>query len=360
MGLTRSKVFRAVAVTVGAMIALRCLFALFLSRKQVGTNEERFFCTWEDGTTTEEDFSDTYTALYGNEGSDVALAQDGLMGKIEGSSAFQRILSVVESGTLADLLTLEGTDDRMEQAALARLLSGKLWVADGEAFRYDGRFSPSDFCPAEEIILLSGEITAEQVQKIGATRLDLRASAQVSFASFVGTAICEVKASPPYLFEDGALYSRSESGRRLISALPDAVSLTLDYAYIDEGALVPCKFVTSLDLPFIGSATSDMAAGFDGGLTYLFSAGSAHFFPSTLQTVRVRGGSLVAHAFYQFVALTEIDACGVDPSKIAQNAFIDCPNLVLLHSPRADVVLSGQFTSYLAECGCTVYEGKIS
>ena len=126
--------------------------------------------------------------------------------------------------------------------------------------------------------------------------------------------------------------------------------------FADEGALLPCEQLEEVEIPFAGSAQSSAGTLYRGEFAHLFSTGAEYCVPVTLKRVRVKGGYLISHAFYACKFVEEIDACGVSARDIERDAFADCISLKLLHTPRADVTLQGNFTKRLAPCGCTVYE----
>ena len=74
----------------------------------------------------------------------------------------------------------------------------------------------------------------------------------------------------------------------------------------------------------------------------------------SLVSVSVTSGTISAQCFYGFT-LEEVDLCKVGAERISREAFTGAA-VARIHSPRADVVLTGEYESSVALCGCTIYE----
>lgn len=268
----------------------------------------------------------------------------------------QRIFAALNSVTpLAELLSLDAEQaDRLERAALTRKFGRRLWY-DGDWFCWEGmRMHRTRTETADETVLISGEVPSGVLKKTQTKTLILGGGAEISANDFCGSAVDKVIASPPYIFSGNALYAESVGGKRLIAALPSVEVLHLEDAVVfEEGALSPCTHIKELSLPFVGNFADGNASSFRGELKYLFGENVQ---PTDLQSVKVRDGVLVSHAFLGCPSLCTIDVCGVVAENISPSAFLGLDQLRSVHSPRKDIMLNGTYLSYPAPCGCTVFE----
>ena len=359
MGVTRgNRILRGLAAALAAMSLVFYALCLLPTIAFSQRREEVARVRWSDGSETLENSADLfgdYTGL--NESGELVFERDGKTGTVSASVEFWTARLAAERGSLPDLLSIDAKPlSALESLALYRLLKGRVWYADG-CFAWTGsRVLSCEARAAEEMILLSGELPLAVLMKVGARRLTLRGEARFERNLFLAGCIEEVVAEAPYSTDGKAVYLDTVSGKRFLGAVSGVRELTVwDVSYLDEGALLACQAVERLSLPFVGSAANAAGSNFDGLLAYAFSDAEDYLVPASLKEVRVRGGTLVDHAFYRCDALEVIDACGVDADMVASNAFMDCTSLRYLHTPRADVVLSGTFTSSKAPCGCTVY-----
>ncbi len=322
--------------------------------------DETYRCVWADGTETEESYFSAYSDLVGmNDGGELVLGRGDLTGVIAASEACQSAFHVFENGGLGDLLQLNiSAVTRLERAALYRRYQNRLWYAD-EYFAWSGEaLQRTEAQRAETLVLLAGDMTATRLIETQAERLFLRADANFSASVVEGTAVKEVLAEQPYSSEGNTVCLSTPGGVRLLAGLPAARTVTVPERvyFADEGALLPCTQLEAVEIPFAGSAQSSVGTLFRGEFAHLFSTGKEYRVPETLKRVRVKGGYLIAHAFYSCKYVEEIDACGVSVENIERDAFVDCTSLKLLHTPRENVRLQGNFTKHLAPCGCTIYE----
>lgn len=322
--------------------------------------DERYLCVWEDGSRTEERYFTAYRDFAGTtEEGTILIGRNGMHGEIAAGDAFLRAVRVFDGGNLGELFAADISGvTRLERVALYRRYRGRLWYAD-EFFAWSGAdMVPAELAKAEEIVLLSGSLSAKKIAEAGVAALDLRAEAEFSADTLRGTHVGSVTAEAPYSSSGNAVCLSTPGGVRLLAGVPRAerVEVPREVYFADEGALLPCERIEEVSLPFAGSSVSDKGSAYKGEFAHLFSDGSAYLVPKTLKRVRISGGYLVSHAFYACGGIEEIDACGVSPDAIERDAFSDCLSLRLLHTPRADVRLAGNFRSHTAPCGCTVYE----
>ena len=331
-----------------------CLFSFILPLVSRFSGGETYRCVWSDGAVTTESYSSAYAALYGMDEGGVVLYRDGKLGRIAARNA--SLCAALETGSLNEILYRSAENAmRIERAALYRTYSKRIWY-EGDFFVWNGeRVERARRATGEELVLLSGGISARTLQNTGVKTVYLRAGAEVKANTFSATRVETVYAQPPYAANGGAVYFTSAGGKRLISALGTVKTLALDadLSYVDEGALLSCTELEALSLPFVGNAADSAGSAFIGELAYLFSDGKEYLIPASLKRVMVTGGTLVSHAFYRCDNLYEIDACGVEEENISSSAFDGLPALRVLHSPK-ELSLSG-FTSSVADCGCTVY-----
>lgn len=338
-----------------AIFTAACLFCLFLPLPKRISNHETYQCVWADGSVTEESFSSAFESLAGMDGESVILSRKGITGKIESEAG--AVYDTLESGNLLELLECTSKGTRIDGAAIYRVFSDRVWY-NGEYYIWTGsQIKKVSRAEGGEIVFLEGSVTFRVLKETNANTVYLRKGATVSASSFAGSNVKTVYAEAPYAEKDGAVYLNTAGGKRLLAALGGVKELTIDedLAFADEGALLACQTLTSLTVPFAGSAKSPYGTAYKGEFAHLFSTGKEYRVPETLARVRVTGGRLISFAFYACPNLKEINACGIDPNEISQTAFSGLMSLEVLHTPKSDVTLTGSFTSYTADCGCTVY-----
>lgn len=332
-----------------------CLFCLFLPLPKKISNNETYDCVWADGSVTKESYSSAYKSLAGMDGESVILSREGLTGKIESEAG--AVYAALKSGNLAEILecTLAGT--RIDSAALYREFSNRVWY-NGDYYVWTGsKIERVSRAERGEIVFWEGNVTPRILRETNATTVYLRAGASISASSFIESKVEKVYAEAPYQENGGAVYLNTAGGKRLLAALSGIQELVLDedLAFADEGALLACQALTSLTVPFAGSARSPYGTDYKGEFAHLFSDGKEYRVPETLTRVTVTGGRIIPYAFYACPNLKEIDACTVPEGEISKTAFSGLTSLETLHTPKRDVLLTGNFTSYTATCGCTIY-----
>lgn len=333
--------------------------ALFLPPPaRAGRAEETYVCVWESGM-TRESYASAYAGLAGAGQNGVLLRRAGEEGVIAPTAAYLELYALLEEGSLERLLSasVQGVT-RIERAALRRTYSARRWYADewfawtGEGF---GRTSPPEH-EVHTLTVFSGMPSAQTLARIGTERLIVRGEVPLSAADLVGTRIAELEMPAPYLVTDGVVLLDAAGGRRIVCALPVCETLVLpDADYADAGALLACSRLREVSIPFAGSARRSSSGAFDGTFARLFSDGEEFFVPSSLRRVTVRGGELCAFAFYACPGVEEVDCCAVAAEGVSRTAFSGMEGLRRLHCPRADLILTGDFSRETLACGCTLY-----
>lgn len=338
-----------------AIFTAACLFCFFLPLPEKISSDETYQCVWADGSVTEESFSSACQSLAGMDKESVILSRNGLTGKIESEAS--AVYATLENGSFSELLECTAAGTRIDGAALYRAFSDRVWY-NGEYYVWTGdKIKRVSRAERNEVVFLEGSVTPRVLETTGASTVYLRKGATVSASSFAESNVKKVYAEAPFAENGGAIYLDTAGGKRLLAALCDLKELSLDKesAFADEGALLVCQTITSLTVPFVGSAKSPYGTAYTGEFAYLFSNGKEYRVPETLSRVTVTGGRLISFAFYACPNLKEINACGVEPGEIAKTAFAGLASLEALHTPKSDVTLAGNFTSRTETCGCTVY-----
>lgn len=340
----------------GAVIfAAACLFCLFLPLPKKVTLDDRYECVWSDGSVSTESYASAYQSLAGIDGAYVLLERNGMTGRIESGAG--SAYSTLEKGSLGELLQCSVAGTRIGSAALYRAFSDRVWY-NGEYYVFTGsRVKRVSRATGRTLVCLEGNLSARVLKETNASTLYLRRGAAIKADIFTESNVKTVFAEQPYAVSGGAVYLNTVSGKRLLAAIAGLEALTLDESlrFADEGALIACQNLQALTLPFVGSAKSPDGSAYIGELAYLFSNGREFRVPQTLSHIKVTGGRLEADAFYSCTNLKVIDTCEVDPGEISEYAFAGLASLEVLHTPKSGVSLTGSFTSYTAECGCTVY-----
>ncbi len=331
-----------------ALLYLICALLCFLSfpRRTLARSEE-YTAVWSDGSVTRESYASAYSALSGAGNGSVLLEREGVCGEIAAGEAFAAFRTVLEEGSLPELLAAdpEGLAP-IERAALYRTFGNTVFYS-ADYFAFDGtRVLRTARRTFGELVLLDGDLPAAALRNTGAKKLVLRADARLAAASLAGSAVEECVASPPYRSSGGAVYLDTAGGTRLVAALPLITSLCADgYRFCDQGALAPCTQLCSLQLPFAGSAESAS----DGRLAWAFG----DELPASLKRVKLTGGTVSAFTFAGCGAVEEIDLCGIPAEDIAPAAFARCTSLVRLHTSAE---WETDFSRTRLPCGCYLYE----
>lgn len=332
-----------------------CLFSLFLPLPKNISKGESYDCVWADGSVTKESCSSAYQSLAGMDGESVILSREGLTGKIESEAG--AVYAALEGGRLDELLECTAAGTRIDGAALYHEFSDRVWY-NGEYYVWTGsKIERVSRAERGEIVFLEGSVTPRVLKETNATTVYLQKRAEISASSFAESKVEKVYAEAPYAASEGAIYLNPAGDKRLLAGLSGVRELVLDgdLAFADEGALLACQALVSLTVPFVGSAKSPAGTDYRGEFAHLFSTGKDYRVPETLTRVTVTGGRIIPFAFYHCPNLKVINACTVPEGEISQTAFLGLTSLETLHTPRRDVLLSGDFTATTAECGCTIY-----
>lgn len=340
-----------IAFAVGAVY---CALLFLPYPRRVDVPSERYLCYFEDGSEEELAYADACRYLSGvSEEGEILLLRDGVLGMVPANSAMREAVRILEHADTAELIYHVFDVGRLGRAALLYAFGDRLYCDGNEYYAYTGvRVVRTSIRRAEELRLL-GNLPDDALRLTGATSLHVYGRAELNPAALMGTSVA-IAADPPYAVQGGALYLETVGGRRLVAAEPNTTQLHIEnYVFADKGALLPCESLCSLELPFLSSDA--YGGGAHGGeLAYLFCLGGDYYVPETLTKLRVHGGVITGTAFYACHALEEIDLCGVDAANIDRSAFSGL-DLSLLHTPRADVMLTGSYDFDTASCGCTVY-----
>lgn len=320
---------------------------------------------WSDGNSRIESYASAYGAFTGftAEGN-LLFGRNGLTGVLQSSEDMKEIKRALDEGDVDPLILADGELSPLESAALFKEYADTLYYCADTWLSFNGeRLAPATDIHAEKVFLTDGEISATSLSLSGAELLILGDDADFSADALVGTRV-RVEGRGRYRVENGAVILTEIAGS-LKAGEPLAENLYIpDVGYCFMGALRPCQSLVSLSVPFLGNLPMKEAGDLtiQGELGYLFTDGHDYFIPDSLKRVEIRGGYLTSYAFYRCHGVEEINACGVSPENIERQAFVGADHLRYLHTPRADVVLdhAEEFTSYVADCGCTVYERKES
>lgn len=332
---------------------------LFLPLPQSTAAEQTYLCFWESGV-TEESYASAFADFAGADEARIFLQRDGRTGAIAPSQAYSAAYRTLDAGSYSEVLSLsqEGCT-RLERAALVRIFSRRLWYANG-LLSWNGETLVSIDAPRSDhdgtLTLFAGFPTAETIAVLGVMTLDCREGVEVSAARLAGTQVVRILASPPYASDGSVVTLETAGGRRIVCAAPTATTLILpDADYADEGALAACTSLCELTLPFVGSAKISAGSDYEWLFAHLFVSDSLYRVPETLAKVTVTGGVIAANAFYACPMIEDVNACTVFAQNIDRDAFVGMVGLQSLHTPRADVRLTGSFTASPLACGCTQY-----
>ncbi len=329
------------------------LFLPFPAR--VTLPEETYVCDFGDGTAVI-GYQEGYAALAGiGETGDILLSVGGREGVVAAGDDMRREVHILREGELAELLSFTPRLNRLERAALFHFFGDRLYFDRYDFFAFTGEnVKRCELREAREIVMLGGTLSSDALIASKAERLYLSPQSEMRYTTLLGADV-EVIARAPYLTEGGAVLRDGVGGRRLVSGLPQAKIVDVSYDYADMSALLPCEQVERLCLPFCGSTPSSAGTEYHGELAYLFVRNGKYDVPETLTSVKITGGEIMHTAFYHCPSLREIDLCGIRAENISDHAFEGLGDLQILHCPRADVILNGEYLTIAAPCGCTVF-----
>lgn len=353
------KLIRAGAITAAVLFGSLCVFTLFLPLpdKTAAFSDEMYTCAWEDGSATEENYYSAYSAFTEAGAFGIYLQRGGLHGTVTPTAGYGAAYETLAYGNLAELYALKPAVTRLERAALWRSFHDRVWY-DGGYFIYDGtQVVPSGPTVKNEFVLLEGRVSASVLRRTEAKTLFVREAAELTARSLIGTEVERLEAEKPYSTSGGALYLETEGGTRLVTAVPALKSLTVEgNEFADRGALYACRGLEELTVPFVGNTIYSNATDYDGTFAWLFYFDGDYLVPSSLKRVKVTDGILNDFAFYRCSEVEKIDVCGLSAADISPTAFESCTGWKKIHCPNANIILEGEFVSYIADCGCTVFE----
>lgn len=344
------RIFARVLVTL--YLAGCCLLLVFPLPAAAARSRNVVAVTWA-GAVLEEDEEELVPLVTGVKDGAVLLEREGKHGEIQLSEEGKAAEQTLRGGTLLELLLLDtGNLSRLERVALYREF-GNLVYLDNGYFRYTGNGVERTAAFYADTGILLGELKAGALEAELET-LYLTANASFTPENLAGTKVKRMIATKPYANAEGAVLLETRTGLRLYAGLPNAEAIDASNAtYCDEGSLAACTSLTVLTLPFLGTRE-----GARGRLEDLFGMDErgVRVVPASLTRVCVKGGGVSSDSFYGCGNLREIELCGVAFQRIAYNAFEDLGALTLLHCPRRNVTLPGEFAVTRLPCGCCLYE----
>lgn len=204
-----------------ALVLLAAAVILLLPRPKQKGRAERFSCLWADGAKSEETFSSALTCLAGVSQEGVLLEREGNTGTVAASEALSNVVPVLEGGTLAELLSLDGSALTPLESYAVQTFYGDRAYYDGEPFAWDGtRVRRTEKDSFSEAVLLGGSFEGDFLLESGVKTLYLRAEGEVEADGLLYTALSHVVAEAPYFFRGGALWEERYGIERYVSALP--------------------------------------------------------------------------------------------------------------------------------------------
>lgn len=204
-----------------ALVLLAAAVILLLPRPKQKGRAERFSCLWADGAKSEETFSSALACLAGVSQEGVLLEREGNTGTVPASEALSNVVPVLEGGTLAELLSLDGSALTPLESYAVQTFYGDRAYYDGEPFAWDGtRVRRTEKESFSEAVLLGGSFEGDFLLESGVKTLYLRAEGEVEADGLLYTALSRVVAEAPYFFRGGALWEERYGIERYVSALP--------------------------------------------------------------------------------------------------------------------------------------------
>lgn len=204
-----------------ALVLLAAAVILLLPRPKQKGRAERFSCLWADGAKSEETFSSALTCLAGVSQEGVLLEREENTGTVPASEALSNVVPVLEGGTLAELLSLDGSALAPLESYAVQTFYGDRAYYDGEPFAWDGtRVRRTEKESFSEAVLLGGSFEGGFLLESGVGTLYLRAEGEVEANGLLYTALSHIIAEAPYFFRGGALWEERYGIERYVSALP--------------------------------------------------------------------------------------------------------------------------------------------
>ena len=218
---SRARLIKGLLAGALALVLLAAAVLLLLPRPKQAGRAESFSCLWADGAKSEETFSSALASLAGVSQEGVLLEREGNTGTVPASEALRTVISVLEGGTLAELLSLDGSSLAPLEVYAVQTFYGDRAYYDGEPFAWDGtrvwRTEKQNF---SEAVLLQGSFSGDFLLESGVKTLYLRAEGEVEADGLLYTALSHVVAEAPYFFRGGALWEERYGIERYVSALP--------------------------------------------------------------------------------------------------------------------------------------------
>lgn len=218
---SRARLIKGLLAGALALVLLAAAVILLLPRPKQKGRAERFPCLWADGAKSEETFSSALTCLAGVSQEGVLLEREENTGTVPASEALSNVVPVLEGGTLAELLSLDGSALAPLESYAVQTFYGDRAYYDGEPFAWDGtRVRRTEKESFSEAVLLGGSFEGGFLLESGVKTLYLRAEGEVEADGLLYTALSHVVAEAPYFFRDGALWEVRYGIERYVSALP--------------------------------------------------------------------------------------------------------------------------------------------
>ena len=222
---SRARLIKGLLAGGAALILLAAVILLLPRPKQAG-RAETFSCLWADGAKSDETFASALACLAGVSYEGVLLEREGNTGTVAASEPLRTVVSVLEGGTLAELISLDGSGlTPLESYAVQTFYGGRAYY-DGEPFAWDGtRVQRTERESFAEAVLLQGSFESGFLLESGVRTLYLRAGGEVEEDGLLYTALSRVVAEAPYFFRGGALWEERYGTERYVSALPPGCTL---------------------------------------------------------------------------------------------------------------------------------------
>ncbi len=218
---SRARLIKGLLAGALALVLLAAAVILLLPRPKQKGRAETFSCLWADGAKSEETLSSALACLAGVSQEGVLLEREGNTGTVPASEALRTVVPVLEGGTLAELLSLDGSALTPLESYAVQTFCGDRAYYDGEPFAWDGtcvrRTEKERF---SEAVLLGGSFEGDFLLDSGVKTLYLRAEGEVEADGLLYTALSHVVAEAPYFFRGGALWEERYGIERYVSALP--------------------------------------------------------------------------------------------------------------------------------------------
>lgn len=218
---SRARLIKGLLAGALALVLLAAAVILLLPRPKQAGRAERFSCLWADGAKSEETFSSALTCLAGVSQEGVLLEREGNTGTVAASEGLRTVVPVLEGGTLAELLSIDGSALTPLESYAVQTFYGDRAYYDGEPFAWDGtRVRRTEKGSFSEAVLLGGSFEGDFLLESGVKKLYLRAEGEVEEDGLLYTALSRVVAEAPYFFRGGALWEERYGIERYVSALP--------------------------------------------------------------------------------------------------------------------------------------------